>query len=196
MRDKDNINLLMQYPIDFIGFIFYDKSKRYLHDLNIKELKIPATIKKVGVFVNENSKTIVELAGRHQLDAVQLHGAESPEDCQTIKNEGYLVIKAFGIHQSFDWSTLSRYQGLVDYFLFDTNSPQHGGTGKTFDWNILNSYTLQTPYFLSGGIGLDNLSNACQIKDDRLYAFDINSRFESSPGVKNIELIDQLFKRI
>lgn len=196
MRDKDNINLLLEYPVDFMGFIFYKKSKRYIQDLKIKELEIPSTIKKVGVFVNEHSTNILELAEKHQLDIIQLHGTEKPHDCRTIKNEGYLIIKAFGINSSFDWNVLTDYKDFVDFFLFDTQSSQYGGTGKTFDWEILKKYTLHTPYFLSGGIGLDNIIKTFQIKDSRLYALDINSKFEDTPGIKNIKLIDQLFKRI
>lgn len=194
MRQADNIEEIVQRSIDFIGFIFYPKSKRFIHDLEIKNIPVPAHIHKVGVFVNENNKNILRLAQKHELNLIQLHGNESPEDCAFIRQQGYKVIKAFGVHSDFEWQRLDSYDDHVDYFLFDTQSQQYGGTGKTFDWGTLKNYTLHKPYFLSGGISLDNFEEALSIQDERLYALDINSKFEKEPGLKNIEWIDKILE--
>lgn len=191
MKIPENIEKIAKSRLDYIGFIFYPKSKRFVGDLNIKDLRIPSHIQKTGVFVNEEVGSIQKLASKHQLDALQLHGTESLEQCQILKESGYTIIKAFGIHADFDWSTIKPYEEQVDFFLFDTQSPHYGGTGKSFDWTVLKDYPSEKPYFLSGGIGPDNFQEAYDLMDERLYALDINSRFEVEPGIKNIELIDK-----
>ncbi|MBL1407863.1 phosphoribosylanthranilate isomerase [Sphingobacterium faecale] len=189
MRDVDNIRQLVQLPIDYIGFIFYPKSPRFVQDqappINA------ADIKKVGVFVNSTFSEIMDKVHTHQLDAVQLHGDETPQLCESLKNQKLEIIKAFGIDCTFDWFTLESYLEHIDYFLFDTKSTQYGGTGKTFSWSALTEYPYNKPYFLSGGLGPDNLQDAFNINDNRLYAVDLNSRFEQQPGIKNIETLTQ-----
>ncbi|HLQ98785.1 MAG TPA: phosphoribosylanthranilate isomerase [Sphingobacterium sp.] len=194
MRQTGNIQDIVKKPIDYIGFIFYPHSKRYIHDLEISSISIPSHIKKVGVFVNESNKKIIDLAEKHALDLIQLHGNESADDCAFIQRKGYKVIKVFGIYDGFEWQILDPYENHVDYFLFDTQSKQYGGTGKTFNWDLLKSYTLHIPYFLSGGISYENFNEALCLNDDRLYALDINSKFEKEPGLKNIELIGKILE--
>lgn len=189
MRDLHNIEQLIDLPIDYIGFIFYQKSPRFVQSL------IPShttkQTKRVGVFVNETFANIMAKVDSYGLQTIQLHGDETIELCASLQKNGLEVIKAFGIDDQFDWTTLEKYLNDVDYFLFDTKSTQYGGTGKPFGWQQVQQYPYSKPYFLSGGLGLDNLHQAINITDNRLYALDLNSRFELKPALKNIELITQ-----
>lgn len=189
MRNLHNIQQLVQLPIDYIGFIFYSKSPRFVQDL------IPSHVtkqtKRVGVFVNETFANIIEKVDKYNLQSIQLHGNETVELCSTLKKRGLEVIKAFGINETFDWFLLEQYLEEVDYFLFDTKSTEHGGTGRSFSWQQLQEYPYSKPYFLSGGLGIDNIKEAINIADDRLYALDLNSRFELEPALKNIKLVTE-----
>lgn len=189
MRDAENIKQLIDLPIAYIGFIFYSKSPRFVHE-GIPPI-VPNGIEKVGVFVNETFTVIMDKVKSYQLQAVQLHGNEPATLCAALKAEGLAVIKAFGIDETFDWTSLESYLDDVDFFLFDTKSTQHGGTGQSFSWSALAHYPYATPYFLSGGLGLDNIKEALKINDSRLYALDLNSRFEEQPAVKNIHTLTQ-----
>lgn len=193
MRDPDNIRSLAQLPIDYMGFIFYEKSARYTPEL--PPVLLPEHIKKTGVFVNASTTWINEkiVSG---LDAVQLHGQESPATCATVKTQGVEVIKAFGIDEDIAWETLAPYAEVVDFFLFDTRSPQHGGTGRTFPWEILKSYPYPVPYFLSGGLDLTNVGAAAAMTDVRLIGLDLNSKFEIEPALKDIKKLEQALKII
>ncbi len=192
MREKENIQELVALKPDYIGFIFYQLSKRYAGDL-AKEIAIafPAGIKKTGVFVDADTEEIKNRIKDYHLDAVQLHGSESAEMCRTLKEEKVEVIKAFGIDEVFDFSKLESYADQVDYFLFDTKTTQHGGSGEVFNWDILKRYTLDKPYFLSGGISPENLPEVIKLDDRRLYAADLNSQFETEPGLKDIAKIKE-----
>lgn len=189
MRDPRNIEALTALAPDYMGFIFYEKSKRFIGDMDPALVhKLPASIKPTGVFVNETLDEVLRIARQYKLAALQLHGAETPEYCQLIKEQltNLEVFKAFGVDESFNFDLLNNYQGLVDYFLFDTQTTEHGGSGKTFDWAVLKQYQLNVPYFLSGGIGPDQVAEIKKIVDPRLYAVDVNSRFEIRPAFKNI----------
>ncbi|KIO75633.1 N-(5'-phosphoribosyl)anthranilate isomerase [Pedobacter lusitanus] len=189
MRERGNIAEVVALQPDYIGFIFYPASKRFIGDLDPQLIKnIPATIKTTGVFVNEELEIVKNAIMKYDLKAVQLHGQESASYCQALKGTTE-VIKAFGIDADFDFSKLDDYEAQVDYFLFDTQTPDHGGSGKTFSWQLLGSYKNRKSYFLSGGIGIEQLAGLEQIKDERLYAIDVNSRFEVSPGLKDIALL-------
>lgn len=186
MKVPANIAEAVALQPDYLGFIFYPASKRFIGDLDPAIVRaIPAGIQTTGVFVNEELHQVKAAIERYQLKAVQLHGQEDPDYCKQLKVET-VVIKAFGINADFDFSTLEPYENVVDYFLFDTQTPEHGGSGKTFSWQLLERYTLQKPYFLSGGIGLESVAALKEIKDERLYAIDVNSRFEISAGLKDI----------
>lgn len=194
MRDPANIAQLSALPIDYMGFIFYPKSARFITSLPDLSA-LPASIRKVGVFVDATADDIrTKIA--EGLDAVQLHGHESASFCEEIKQEGVILIKAFGIDQHFDWQSLSDYLHVVDYFLFDTKSDSHGGTGQKFDWENLATYPFAKPYLLSGGLSLDNVAEAVTIKDPRLLGFDLNSRFETAPALKDINRLTQALKII
>lgn len=198
MRDLRNIREVADLGPDYLGFIFFPGSKRYVGaspDLNLFREAGPA-IQKVGVFVNEKPDALMELAGRFGLNAVQLHGSESPHDCQIIRQQGVKVIKSFGVDAKFQFAALLPYLACCDYFLFDTKSDQHGGTGKKFDWGKIGEYSGRVPFFLSGGIGMEDAGAIKEIRHPALYAIDINSRFEDAPGMKNTELIRSFIKEI
>lgn len=189
MRIPSNIAEVVQLQPDYLGFIFYKQSKRYIDGLPVEVVRgLPEKIKKTGVFVDEGLDEVIEAIRIYNLDAVQLHGTECPAYCRKLMAQGVEVIKAFGVDEEFDFQVLSNYEEAVDYFLFDTKTLGHGGSGKTFSWSLLKKYTLATPYFLSGGIGLEELSEVVtSLNDGRLYGVDVNSRFETEPGLKDIE---------
>lgn len=182
---------------DFLGFIFYDKSKRDFGDLEIPE--IPITIKKVGVFVDADLAFAKANINQHNLDVIQLHGNESPDyikklrDFIVMQGRELTIWKVFGIKDSFDFASLTPYEGLVDAFLFDTKGKEKGGNGYTFDWSVLTQYTSKTPVILSGGIGLEEVEKVKEILDSSLpiIAVDVNSRFEVAPGKKDIEKLEK-----
>jgi phosphoribosylanthranilate isomerase len=196
LRDNNNIREILTVHPDFIGFILYPGSKRYVgEDYNL-EVEVPASVNKVGVFVNALIKDVFNWKVRLGLDFVQLHGTEPPEYCKEINNMGLKLIKAFGITQDFNFSQLKDYIPYCDYFLFDTKTPVYGGSGQKFDWEILNNYLSENPFFLSGGIKPDDIADICKIKNDKLFAIDINSGFETAPAMKDIQLINQFVNTI
>lgn len=192
MKLPENVQAVAALQPDYLGFIFYRGSKRFIDGLTPSFVRsLPAGIKKTGVFVNEELNRVAELAALYGLNAVQLHGSEPVKYCIALKgllaDHGIEMIKAFGIDEQFDFGQLKNYAGVADYFLFDTQTAGHGGSGKTFNWELLDKYILDKPYFLSGGIGPDSAAQLKNIKDTRLYAIDINSRFELAPGLKDID---------
>lgn len=196
MKYQDNIADVLALAPDYMGLIFFPGSKRYVESLDADWVSSLAGTKKAGVFVNAELGKICDRIGRFGLQAVQLHGQESPDECLEVRATGVETIKAFGISEGFDWNRLADYVDTVDYFLFDTKTADHGGSGRTFDWELLWQYTLDKPYFLSGGLELDNLRQALALGDERLYALDINSKFESQPGLKDITLLKKAFQTI
>lgn len=198
MREEANIQALSQLQPDLIGFIFYPPSKRFVGlDFNQKNLnQIDSEIIKTGVFVNAQLHEIIEFSKLYGFKAVQLHGEESPEFCEEIKKEGLLILKAFGVNEDFNFEQLKPYESLVDYFLFDTKMDSYGGSGKTFDWRVLENYHLNKPFFLSGGLSLENLEEVKMIKSSQFYGVDLNSKFEIEPGLKDIEKLKAVFKLI
>lgn len=197
MRHAANIAAVAELRPNYLGFIFYDKSPRYISEVSTELIKyVPQEIKTVGVFVDEDLETVKALVQKHNLKAVQLHGKEEVAYCEEVKRLGVEVIKAFGIHPDFDFSVLEAYEPVVDYFLFDTQTPAHGGSGKVFDWTLLENYQLDKPYFLSGGIDLGHAAQIAEINDERLYAIDINSKFELEPGLKGVDKLKEFFEKV
>lgn len=193
MKFPENIAAVAALQPDYLGFIFYPGSKRFVDALDPQVLADLKDIKKTGVFVNGTLKEIAEMVALYDLQALQLHGQESPGFITELRKQhpDLELIKAFGVSEDFDFAELTAYEGLTDYFLFDTKTPEHGGSGQKFNWALLARYTLNTPYFLSGGIDIDTAEALREIHDVRLYAIDVNSRFEFAPGLKNIDkLID------
>ena len=199
MRQQDNIEGVVALQPNFIGFIFYDKSPRFVgNDLSESYIKsIPNQIKKVGVFVNANPGYILDMVKKYDLQYAQLHGNELPDICRSLRQKGVNIIKAFSIDQSFNFTMLNNYKSFCDLFLFDTKGEQPGGNGKSFDWSILRKYDNEKPFFLSGGIGLDNIEEVINLsKTLPVYGIDVNSMFETEPGVKDIKKLEQLFSII
>lgn len=197
MRYAENIIQLAALQPDYIGFIFYPASKRFVEEIDQNILKkIPSDIKKTGVFVNESYEAIIDKISDFKLNAIQLHGNESPEFCDKFQTVDVEVIKAVGISNQASFDGLNEYSDAVDYFLFDTKTEHHGGSGKAFDWGLLGCYTLNKPYFLSGGLSLEHLNDLSVIQDNRLYAIDLNSRFELEPGLKDIQKLKSFFNEI
>ncbi|MEP5255376.1 MAG: phosphoribosylanthranilate isomerase [Winogradskyella arenosi] len=202
MKYKENLEAVAQLQPDYLGFIFYKPSKRYFEG-TIPH--VPATIKKVGVFVNESIETVSETVKRYNLQAVQLHGNESPEFCTALKTElqqslgktSIEIIKVFSIKDNFNFEVLAPFETVCEYFLFDTKGQLPGGNGYTFNWDVLNDYNSSKPYFLSGGIGINEVEKIKEFKDSSAskycYALDVNSKFETEPGLKNIDEL-KIFK--
>ena len=199
MTDKENIReILREIQPDYMGFIFYEPSSRYVENkLDPGYVKsLPDGIHKTGVFVDASEDYIYDRARQYGLTTLQLHGNENPDFCRRFMDQGYEVVKVFHIYQSFDISMMNAYRDACDFFLFDRAGKYKGGNGVKFNWDILHQYTLQKPYFLSGGVTPEDGPNIMAIKDKRLYAVDINSRFEIDKGVKNADQVKQFYNTI
>jgi len=192
MRDYENISELIKLKPNYIGFIFYAKSKRFV--TNFPKIKFPSEIKKVGVFVNEEVNNVVEVVNKYNLNAVQLHGNESPKYCEELKVlliRNVEVFKAFSVDDNFDFSKTAAYQKLCDYLLFDTKGKDYGGNGVKFNWQVLENYKGETPFLLSGGISKVDANEIKNISHKAFAGIDINSGFEIKPALKNIANIKQ-----
>lgn len=198
LRDAANLMQVAELAPDFVGFIFYDQSPRFVGDTLDEEVvkALPKSIRKVGVFVNASPDYVLRTAKKYELQYVQLHGNETPDYCRTIQNRGINVIKAFRVDGSFNFSMLNNYKAVSDLFLFDAKGDQPGGNGVAFDWNVLKNYDNDKPFFISGGIGLDNLDQLEQLKGMKLYGVDVNSLVETSPGVKDVAKVKELIARL
>lgn len=189
MRDAANILAVLELQPDFMGFIFYEQSPRYVGndwDASILMQLAHAGIEPVAVLVNKDVQEVEELGEEYGFRTLQLHGSESPDYCQALNEQGFVLIKAFGVDDAFDFGQLAAYEPYCDYFLLDTKTKEHGGSGKTFNWEKLQEYPSTKPFFLSGGIGIEQLG-AIQQLTIKPYAIDLNSRFEIQPGLKNVK---------
>jgi len=198
MTSLAQVQQLAVLGADYAGFIFYEKSPRYVADKILSsDLKSFKAMQKVGVFVNESAEKILQTVDTYGLNLVQLHGDESPEYCNSLRS--YIpIIKAFRVKGDESLTALTKpYENLVDYFLFDNKAKEYGGTGKKFDWSALGNTTFNTPYFLSGGIGMDD-TDAVQtfLKKQSVFALDVNSRFETAPGIKDLNLVELFIQAI
>jgi len=196
MRYTKNIAEVTAISPDYMGFIFWEPSSRFFKGTIPK---LPVSIKKVGVFVDAPIQKVIELVEVHQLQAVQLHGKEDPAYCKNLRNSFAQkqvehdniieIIKAFSIDNDFDFDGLKPYEEVCDYYLFDSKGKLPGGNGYTFNWEVLKGYTASKPYFLSGGIGPDELDHVLQFLETPASKYckviDVNSRFEIEPGLKN-----------
>ncbi len=187
INNVENLKEILTLSVDYTGFIFYPKSPRFAGNLDISGVVFPEKVSKVGVFVNENIDTILQYHARFQLDYIQLHGEESPEFCEQLARKNCQIIKAFSVATTDDLAKTSGYENSCEFFLFDTKTPLYGGSGQQFDWSILRDYTGKTPFFLSGGIGLDDIDRITTFMHPALHALDLNSKFELSPGIKDIK---------
>ncbi len=197
MKYPPNIKDVVALNPDFLGFIFYRKSPRYVEPFPFEALNlIPPTIKKTGVFVNEKLDDILTVVHRYKLDAVQLHGHEMERTCRKLRETGLTIIKAFPIETAHNFIPARHYEGLCDYFLFDTKSDSHGGSGNKFNWNILHEYNGKTPFLLSGGIDSGDVSAITRLNHPKLAGVDLNSRFETKPGLKDVSKLKEFLNAL
>lgn len=196
MREADNIREVEALRPDWMGFIFWPKSSRYVSE---RPAYLPTRCRRVGVFVDEEIETVRRIAHDYALDIIQLHGQESPDYARQLKDR--LVVKAFNIATADDLKRTACYEGIADYFLFDTKGPSVGGNGVKFDWSVLDNYQGDTSFLLSGGIGPDDASALHALfaspsgqmgagsgpVASKCLGIDLNSRFETAPGLKDIE---------
>jgi len=192
MRDEENILDVASLNPEYLGFIFYAKSPRYVGDDFVLPAKLSPDILRVGVFVNETSEVIIGKADKYQLDYIQLHGSETPDQCEALGQLGLGIIKVFSMGDDFDFEVVKPYKGVVDYFLFDTKGKYYGGNASTFNWGLLKQYDQEIPFFLSGGLSPDNINEVGKLKGMNIHALDLNSGVEVSPGVKDISKVKQL----
>ncbi|UWX54087.1 phosphoribosylanthranilate isomerase [Maribacter litopenaei] len=193
---KDNPEEVAQLQPDYLGFIFWEPSSRYFDGA---VLQIASAIEKIGVFVDADLSSVLEHIKKYNLQGVQLHGKETPEYCKKLnklkQKLDFKIIKVFSVKEKFDLSVLKEYEEVCDYFLFDTKGKLPGGNGFTFDWSLLKDYPSSKPYFLSGGIGLENVEEIKEFmrspESNYCYALDVNSKFEEKPGLKNIEKLKE-----
>ena len=194
MKLENNISEISELNPDFMGFIFWPKSKRFFNE---KSIRISNKINKVGVFVNQDYDFIIDKINNFELDFVQLHGEEDYQFCKKIKTQCKLI-KVFNIGADFDFEILNSFESVCDYFLFDTKGDSYGGNGIKFDWKLLKKYPSKKPFLLSGGIDLKDFTEILEIKELKipLVGIDINSKFEYEPGLKNIKKVEELLKKM
>ena len=185
MREADNIRAVEALGVDWMGLIFAPKSARYV---STPPAYLPKRCKRVGVFVDADAETVEQHIYDYGLDLVQLHGHESPEYASSLRSKAG-VIKVFNIATAADLDQTDDYEGLADYFLFDTKALLPGGNGTKFDWSVLQHYQGSTPFLLSGGIGPDDAERLSRFHHPKMAGIDLNSRFETSPAHKDINLL-------
>lgn len=197
MKYPENIAEVARLGPDYLGFIFWEPSARFFDG---SPGNLPENIKKVGVFVDADLKEILAAVAKYDLQAVQLHGKESPESCKELRSamlngpdspkKQIEIIKVFSIKDNFDFENLAPYETVCDYYLFDTKGKLPGGNGYTFSWEVLKNYPSQKPYFLSGGIGPEEATKIKEFlgkpESRYCYALDLNSKFEREPGLKDV----------
>lgn len=200
MRDPENIRKVEELTVDLMGFIFWHKSSR-----NVSEMPsyLPTRQKRVGVFVDADIKEVTEKAMEYALDLIQLHGKETPDYIQRLRSlcpqrgdRATAIIKALNIADTEDLAQTAQYEGIVDYFLFDTKSKLVGGNGTQFDWSVLQAYQGDTPFILSGGIGPDDAEKVKNFQHPMCAGIDLNSRFETAPALKDIQLLNHFIGRL
>ena len=217
MRDAENIRQVAALGIDWMGFIFYPKSPRYVRQISsnagiipdYSSLKEKATaddagrIRRVGVFVDDMPQNIVTRVFNYHLDIVQLHGSESPVMIDNLRRtldpdirKGIKIMKAISVKSDDDILKCKDYEGHVDYFLFDTKTPLKGGSGEQFDWSVLQSYDGATPFLLSGGIGPDDARRVRAFSHPRCIGIDVNSKFEKEPAFKDVDMLRKFISEV
>ena len=193
MKYSQNITEIENLFPDLMGFIFYEKSKRFF---NLPEINLNNKVKRVGVFVNENVHEIKNKIKKYKLDYVQLHGEENVNFCHSLQPFAK-IIKVFKIDYNFNFKKTEEFEEVCDYFLFDTKSQLHGGSGKKFDWDLLKNYNCKKDFFLSGGIDISDIEEIKKIVNSYPIAgIDVNSKFELDNLKKDKEKINLLIKKL
>lgn len=206
LKAPDNILKVLGAAPDLVGFIFFNKSPRMVNEeelsqwINENEARF-GDIKRVGVFVDAKIDYVLNSVHDFQLDYIQLHGSESPEYCREIQDywnfstiRKAAFIKAFPVDESFDFAATQAYEDICSYFLFDTKTPKHGGSGRKFNWSVLENYHGNTPFLLSGGIAPEDAESIKGLQLEKMVGIDINSRFEVEPGLKDIKAVAGFIK--
>jgi phosphoribosylanthranilate isomerase len=188
LKDPENIESVVALRPDYIGFIFYRQSPRCAAGLDAPFVKAIKGVERVGVFVNERAERMLAVVKEYALDLVQLHGDETPGLCAAL-NKVVPVIKAFRVDEKFDFTVTADYEKACRYFLFDTKADTFGGSGQMFDHKLLERYQGSLPYFLSGGLSAENIHT---VNPGKTYSIDVNSKFETAPGIKDIEKLKLL----
>ena len=195
MKLTENRQEVEKLGVDFLGYIFYGPSKRFIGE-NPEVGLFNSAKPKVGVFVDENVFEILGMAKNMGFEYVQLHGKENAKTCQILKSQGLKIIKAFSVNEKFKFSTTKPFEKVADFFLFDAKTKLPGGSGEKFNWEILKNYTGHTPFFLSGGIDANDVEKIKIIQHEKFTGVDLNSGFEDEPGLKNIEKLAQFIKEL
>lgn len=195
MKYASNREKLEDLHIDFLGYIFYGPSKRFVGE-QPQESLFSSSTENVGVFVNENAFKILSLSKKYGFKYVQLHGKENPKTCGMLKKQELKIIKAFSVDEKFDFEKTQAYEKVADFLLFDTKTKLHGGSGEKFNWDILEKYNGHTPFFLSGGLRLEDAEAIKKIDHPKLTGVDLNSGFEDEPGLKNVEKLKQFITEL
>lgn len=193
LTQQDNLNRVIDAGAHWVGFNYYPKSPRFLHGDTVL-LSHDETIKRVGVFVNEDIEKVLAMAERHSLDIIQLHGGESSEYCRTIRKD-YPVMKVFSIDKNFQFESCTQFD-FCDFFLFDTKSKAFGGSGRKFEWNKIQEYNMNIPFIIAGGIKASDIKEINTLCHNKLLGIDINSGFETKKGIKNPGRIESFIKKL
>jgi phosphoribosylanthranilate isomerase len=198
LKNRENIREIVSCKPDFLGFVFYPQSPRYVgENFDVRLMRsIPPYINKTGVFVNQETDTIIRLVERYGLNYVQLHGDEDTSCTTALKARKIGIIKAFRIDEKFDFRNTEPFLSICEYFLFDTKSEMYGGNGKKFDWQVLSRFCYSKPFFLSGGISPDDGDSITAFQHPHLLGIDINSGFEVIPGIKDVFKVNEFIKVI
>lgn len=198
MREVANICEVAQLGIDMMGFIFYPHSPRHV-TVSVPRTVADKNLQRVGVFVNATIEDVLQMVESYDLDAVQLHGSETAVYCQMLRKRldaSKRLVKAISVAGAEDVRKYREYVGVVNLFLFDTKCKTVGGSGEQFDWTVLMQYDGDVPFLLSGGIGPDDADRILAFRHPKCVGFDLNSRFELEPGVKDVERLRTFIRKI
>lgn len=196
MRDANNITQVATLGPDYMGFIFYPPSPRYVGaDFKLSD-KDATPIVRVGVFVNAENEEILRQSRLVGFDHVQLHGNEGVHQAGALKDSGFKVIKVFSVDDDFDFGITRQFAPVVDFLLFDTRGKLYGGNARAFNWNVLRRYDQDVPFFLSGGISPENVKDIASLEGMNLHALDVNSGAEGAPGLKDVKKLKTIFDTV
>jgi len=196
MKDTENILRVSSLNPDYMGFIFYQPSPRYVGNDFMIPPELPSSVKRVGVFVNHSMEFVIEVMKANHLHYAQLHGDESVVYCNDLMEKGIRIIKVFRVDENFDFDNTIDFQSVADFFLFDTKGKLYGGNAMPFDWTLLNLYNQAVPFFLSGGIRPENMEEIKRLSYLNIHSIDVNSGVEERQGLKNVNKISEIINQL